>query len=118
MVRGARAARHADQHPSHRLPSLLRATLHQRNRAARLQGEEEGEGDEIEQIEGYHIYIGGGFGPQAAIGREIYRDVKAQDVPPVIERMLQGYLDNRESDEETFLDFSRRHEVDALKADV
>jgi len=77
--------------------------------------EEEGEGDEIEQIEGYHIYIGGGFGPQAAIGREIYRDVKAQDVPPVIERMLQGYLDNRENDEEPFLDFSRRHEVDALK---
>lgn len=77
--------------------------------------EEEGEGDEIEQIEGYHIYIGGGFGPQAAIGREIYRDVKAVDVPPVIERMLQGYLANRESDEETFLEFSRRHEVDALK---
>jgi ferredoxin-nitrite reductase len=77
--------------------------------------EEEGEGDEIEQIEGYHIYIGGGFGPQAAIGREIYRDVKAQDAPTVIERMLQGYLANRDSDEETFLDFSRRHEVDALK---
>jgi ferredoxin-nitrite reductase len=77
--------------------------------------EEEGEGDEIEQIEGYHVYVGGGFGPQAAIGREIYRDVKAQDLPPVIERMLQGYLDNRESNEETFLDFSRRHEVDALK---
>jgi ferredoxin-nitrite reductase len=77
--------------------------------------EEEGEGDEIEQIEGYHIYVGGGFGPQAAIGREIYRDVKAQDVPPAIERMLRGYLANRESDEETFLDFSRRYEVDALK---
>ena len=41
--------------------------------------EEEGEGDEIEQIEGYHIYVGGGFGPDAAIGREIYRDVKAED---------------------------------------
>ena len=39
--------------------------------------EEEGEGDEIEQIEGYHVYVGGGFGPEAAIGREIYRDVKA-----------------------------------------
>ena len=77
--------------------------------------EEEGEGDEIEQIEGYHVYIGGGFGPQAAIGREIYRDVKAENLPPVIERMLQGYLANRAGDDETFLDFSRRHEVDALK---
>ena len=77
--------------------------------------EEEGEGDEIEQIEGYHVYVGGGFGPEAAIGREIYRDVKAIDLPPVIERMLQGYLANRAGGDETFLAFSRRHEVEALK---
>jgi len=78
--------------------------------------EEESDGGEIVQVEGYHIYIGGGFGPQAAIGREIYRDVKAQDVRSVIERMLRGYLAHRERDTETFLDFSRRHEVDTLKA--
>lgn len=77
--------------------------------------EEEGEGDDIAQFEGYHVYVGGGFGPQAAIGREIYRDVKADDLPPVIERMLQGYLANRDRDDETFLTFARRHEVDALK---
>ena len=38
MVRGARRARHAGQHPSHRLPSFLRAALHRRHRPARLQG--------------------------------------------------------------------------------
>jgi ferredoxin-nitrite reductase len=72
---------------------------------------EEGE----EQIEGYHIYIGGGFGPSAALGREVYRDVKAQDAPRTIERMLKGYLAYRVSPAETFLTFSRRYEVDALK---
>ena len=72
---------------------------------------EEGE----EQIEGYHIYVGGGFGPDAALGREIYRAVKAQDAPRAIERMLKGYLANRASPDETFLAFSRRHEMDALK---
>ncbi len=77
--------------------------------------EEEREGAEIEQIEGYHVYVGGSFGPQAAIGREIYRDVTAQHLPPVIERMLQGYLANRESNDETFIAFSRRHEVETLK---
>ena len=68
-----------------------------------------------ETVEGYHIYVGGGFGPEAALGREIYRDVKAQDVPRAVERMLNGYLAHRASRKETFLAFSRRHEVDALK---
>ena len=72
---------------------------------------EEGE----EQIEGYHIYIGGGFGPDAALGREIYRDVRAPDAPHAVERMLKGYLSNRASRDETFLAFSRRHEVETLK---
>jgi ferredoxin-nitrite reductase len=71
--------------------------------------------DGDEQIEGYHIYVGGGFGPDAALGREIYRDVAAQDVPRTVERMLKGYLANRSSRDETFLAFSRRHQIDALK---
>lgn len=72
---------------------------------------EEGE----EQVEGYHILVGGGFGPDAAIARELYRDVKAQNAPRTVERMLKGYLVHRASPEETFLTFSRRHEIDALK---
>ena len=68
-----------------------------------------------EQVEGYHIHVGGGFGPDAALGREIYRDVKAEDAPRTVERMLKGYLAHRVSRDETFLAFSRRHEVDALK---
>lgn len=71
--------------------------------------------DDGDQVEGYHVYIGGGFGPNAAIGREVYRDVKAEDAPAAIERMLNGYLRHRASREETFLAFAHRHDVDALK---
>lgn len=71
--------------------------------------------DDGDQVEGYHIYIGGGFGPDAAIGQEIDRDVKAEDAPATIERMLNGYLRHRASREEGFLAFARRHDVDALK---
>jgi ferredoxin-nitrite reductase len=67
-------------------------------------------------VEGYHVLIGGGFGPQAALGREIYRDVKAGDAPQTIERILKAYLKNRAAREESFIAFARRHEIDALKA--
>jgi ferredoxin-nitrite reductase len=74
------------------------------------------EHDEAEPVEGYHVLIGGGFGPYAALGREIYRDVKAEDTPQIIERILKTYLAHRGSKEESFIDFVCRHEVDALKS--
>jgi ferredoxin-nitrite reductase len=71
---------------------------------------------ESEAVEGYHIHIGGAFGPDATLGREIYRDVKAEDAPATVERMLKAYLSNRASPAETFLAFANRHDLDALKA--
>jgi ferredoxin-nitrite reductase len=69
-----------------------------------------------DQVEGYHIHVGGGFGPDAACGREIFHDVKAEETPATVERLLQAYLAHRASPQETFLAFTRRHEIDALKA--
>lgn len=77
--------------------------------AARVPTSEEGD-----TVEGYHIHVGGGFGEHAALAREIYRDVKAEDAPRTIECMLKSYLAHRQS-EETFFAFARRHETDALK---
>jgi len=74
---------------------------------------EEGERD---AIEGYHIHVGGAFGPDAVLGREIFHDVKAEDAPVAIERMLKAYMTNRASPAESFLAFANRHDVDALKA--
>jgi ferredoxin-nitrite reductase len=68
-----------------------------------------------DQVEGYHIHVGGGFGPDAACGREIYHDVKAEDAPKAVERMLKGYLAHRASTDESFMAFTRRHEIEALK---
>ena len=72
--------------------------------------------DDGDTVEGYHVHVGGGFGPDAALGREIFRDVKAEDVPPTIERMLKTYLAQRASPQETFLTFTRRHEIAALQS--
>ena len=75
-------------------------------------------GEDADPVEGYHLLIGGGFGPHAALGRELYRDVKAADAPRTVERMLKAYLAHRASREESFIAFARRHEIDALKAMV
>jgi ferredoxin-nitrite reductase len=72
--------------------------------------------DDGDQVEGYHIHVGGGFGPDALCGREIYRDVKAEDAPQTIERMLRSYLAHRAAPQESFTAFTRRHAIDALKA--
>jgi ferredoxin-nitrite reductase len=74
------------------------------------------ETEESEQIEGYHLLVGGGHGPDAALAREIRRDIKATDVPSLIERLLKAYLTRRSSNEETFLAFARRHDDAAIKA--
>jgi ferredoxin-nitrite reductase len=67
-----------------------------------------------DMIEGYHIYIGGGYGEQRGIGREIYRNVPASDAPAVIERVLRAYVAERQSPQESFLQFVRRLPTDAL----
>jgi len=72
--------------------------------------------EDADPIEGYHVLVGGGFGPNAALGRELYRDVSAEEVPRTVARILKTYLAHRASPEETFLAFTRRHEIDALKA--
>ena len=72
-------------------------------------------GDGDDTAEGYHVFAGGGFGPEADIGREVYRDVKAEDAPKTVERLLKAYLAHRASPEETFLSFARRHDGDTLR---
>ncbi len=73
-------------------------------------------GADGDTVEGYHVLVGGGFGPQAALGRELYRDVRAEDAPQTVERILKAYLAHRASSDESFIAFARRHEIEALKA--
>ena len=71
--------------------------------------------DDGDTVEGYHVLVGGGFGAEATLARDVYRDVKAEDAPRVVERILKAYLAHRAAPDETFLTFTRRHDVEALK---
>ncbi len=50
-------------------------------------------GDEL--IEGYDLHVGGGAGAQQAIGRLIRPAIAADELPPVILRLLQAWTEGR-----------------------
>ncbi len=70
-------------------------------------------GDDM--VEGYHIFVGGGYGAEQGIGREIYRNILAEDAPRTLERMLQVYAQNAASQPESFRDFVTKHSTESLK---
>jgi len=71
--------------------------------------------DDGDTVDGYHLLVGGGFGTEATMGRDLFQNVKAEDAPRTVERVLKAYVANRTSDDETFISFASRHDVDALR---
>jgi ferredoxin-nitrite reductase len=67
------------------------------------------------EAEGYHLIVGGGSGADLALGREICRDIPADEVPRRLEAGLAAYLAQRNSGE-TFLAFAKRRNVEQLAA--
>ena len=68
------------------------------------------------EVEGYHLFVGGGFGDRQKLGREVLRDVPADEAPRVLERLLGAYMAGRDSQKESFQAFTARHSVEALRA--
>jgi len=66
-------------------------------------------------VEGYGVFVGGGYGQRQRIGRELFPPTAADEIPPLVTRMLQAYLDRRASAEESFAEFTNRHEVAELQ---
>ena len=68
-----------------------------------------------ESVEGYHVFVGGGFGKHQAVGRQIFTGVPFEDLKLTLEKMLRGYLRHREG-RETFQQFTQRHDLNQLQA--
>ena len=71
-------------------------------------------GDDM--VEGYHLYVGGGYGGEQNIGREVVRAIAAEDVPALTERLLKAYLKTRTDVLESFYSWSKRHSTEELHA--
>lgn len=72
--------------------------------------------DSEDTVDGFHIHVGGGFGPNAAIARELFTNVKADDCPRTVLAILQAFAANRIDEKEPFVEFARRFDVAALAA--
>ena len=65
--------------------------------------------------EGYDVVIGGGSDQDQAIARQLLTSVKFRDLPATMERLFTAFTSQRREGE-SFLAFSRRHEIAELKS--
>jgi ferredoxin-nitrite reductase len=70
-----------------------------------------------ETVEGYNVFVGGGAAAtgEQAMAREYATGIAFDELPPLVEKLLAGWLAHRH-DAESFHEFSRRHEIGALRA--
>jgi len=68
-----------------------------------------------ESQDGYHVFVGGGFGANQAVGRQVFNGIAFDSLPPLIEKMLRGYLRHR-GEGESFQAFTARHDLNTLQA--
>jgi len=66
-------------------------------------GEEAGH----DKLEAYEIYLRGGLGENAEIGRPLLRRVPTEEAPAYVERLVAAYLNERQEGE-SFQSFARR----------
>ncbi len=71
-------------------------------------------GTKVGGEDGYHVFIGGGFGKNQAVGRQIFSGVSLGELPGMIEKLLCVYLKHR-AGRESFQQFSMRHDLNALQ---
>ena len=64
--------------------------------------------------DGFHIVLGGGMDHEQGIAREVFRGVRATEIPALAEKILRTY-NARKSSGETFVQWTRRHSVKELQ---
>jgi ferredoxin-nitrite reductase len=65
--------------------------------------------------EGYHVFVGGGFGEHQALGRQVFSNMPVAELPQTLEKMLKGYLRRRHAGE-SFQQFTQRTDLNTLQA--
>lgn len=69
----------------------------------------------VRGAEAYHVFVGGGFGANQAVGRQIFSGIQFEELKQTLEKMLKGYLRHREP-AESFQKFTQRCDLNSLQA--
>jgi ferredoxin-nitrite reductase len=64
--------------------------------------------------EGYHVVMGGGMGNEQGIAREVFRGVRAEEVPTLVEKVI-GIYEAKKNNGESFVSWTRRHSLKDLQ---
>ncbi len=64
--------------------------------------------------DGFHVVLGGGMDNEQGIAREVFKGVRATEIPALTESILRTYLERKTSGE-SFVQWSRRHSVKELQ---
>lgn len=67
-----------------------------------------------ESVEGYNIVLGGGVDQDQGLAKEVFKNIPFSQIPALLEKLLNGYLDKRTA-HETFIEFARRHSVKEIQ---
>ncbi|GAB3680346.1 NirA family protein [Salinisphaera aquimarina] len=70
--------------------------------------------EEADQVDGFHVFVGGGYEDEQGIARELAASVAASRLPVYIEQLMGAYMDRRHKGER-FVAFARRHEISELR---
>jgi ferredoxin-nitrite reductase len=72
-------------------------------------------GTKVGGAEGYQVVIGGGCDRDQGLARELFPAIEYSRLTVAMERLFEVYMERRQPGE-TFLQFSRRHGIDELRA--
>ena len=71
-------------------------------------------GTKVQGEDGYHVFIGGGFGENQAVGRQVFTGLTFGDLKPTLEKMLKAYQRHC-APGEPFQKFTARHDLNTLQ---
>ncbi len=64
--------------------------------------------------EGYHVVMGGGMGNEQGIAREVFKGVRAEEIPSLVEKVI-GIYEAKKKNGESFVAWTRRHSLKDLQ---